>query len=359
MKKKLLALAAMTLCGAATAQSNATLFGNVDTGFQRVSNQGGGSVTRLTNAGISVSHLGVRGSEDLGGGMSASFWVEAGFNSDDGTGRTSNTNNQAAGATGAGGLTFDRRSTVSLSAPWGEIRLGRDFAAAYWNLAVFSAFSTLGVGGTQMARSIITGPTAAWVSNSVGYFLPPKLGGVYGQLQHFRGENLSSAGVTANDGTGSAVRIGYRSGPLDVAAALSRTQRGGPLGDIRQDNAGASWDFGAVKLMGAVGRDKGAVGAVAAEGRSWSLGASVPVGSGEIRLGTSQYTTDLATGASPRSRKVAIGYRHHLSKRTSLYTAYARLSNSGGAAGSIAAGAGAPAANQGSSGFDLGMRHSF
>lgn len=363
MKKSLLALAALTLTGAASAQSNLTIFGIVDTGVQRVNNSGGGSVTRLANSGISVPQLGFRGTEDLGGGLAASFWMEAAVNSDDGTGRTTNTNNQTTGngpaAAGGQGLTFNRRSTVSLSGTWGEIRMGRDYNPSYWNLALFSPFSTLGVGGTMMSASIVTGVTAGWTSNGIAYWLPTNLGGVYGQLQHWRGENASNSGVTAEDGTGTGFRIGYRTGPFDAALAMARTKRGGALGDIRQDNAGLSWDFGAVKVMGAVGRDHGSVGAVAADGRSWSLGAIIPVGVGDIRVATSQYTQELATGASPRSRKMAIGYRHNLSKRTAIYTAYARVRNSGGAAAAVVAGAGNPAVNGGSSGFDLGIRHSF
>lgn len=358
-RKSLLPLAALTLGGAASAQSTVTLFGIVDTGVQIVKNHGGGSVTRLNNSGISVSQLGLRGAEDLGGGMAASFWLESAIGSDDGTGRPSNTNNQASGITSGQGFTFNRRSTVSLSSSWGELRMGRDFNPAYLNLSTFSAFSTLGVGGTQMTASIVTGASSTWTSNAIAYHLPPNLGGVYGQLQHFRGENPSNAGVSRDDGTGSAMRLGYRTGPLDVSVAISLTQRGGPLGDIRQSNLGASWDFDIFRLMAVVGRDKGSVGATAVDGKGWALGVVVPVGAGDIRLGASQYTTELATGTMPRSRKVAIAYRHYLSKRTAIYTAYARVHNSGGAASSVVAGAGNPAPNRGASGFDLGIRHSF
>lgn len=364
MKKPLFALAALSLAGTACAQSSVTIFGIVDTGLQHVSHSGTAKVTRLANSGMSVPQLGFRGTEDLGGGMAASFWLEMAINSDDGTGRFTSTNNQTtggglAGIAGSQGMTFNRRSTVSLSGRWGEVRLGRDYNPSYWNLALFSPFSTLGVGGTMMAASIVSGPTAGWTSNGVAYWLPPNLGGVYGQVQHWRGENLSNAGVTADDGTGTGFRIGYRAGKLDVAMAMARTERGGPLGDIHQDNAGISYDFGVTRVMAAIGRDKGSVGPVAADGKSWSLGAIIPVGAGDIRVAMSQYTQELATGAEPRARKVAIGYRHWLSKRTAIYTAYGRVRNSGGATAAVVAGAGAPAANRSSSGFDLGIRHSF
>src|SRR5205085_4846578 len=126
-----------------SAQSSVALFGIVDAAARHVSNRGpaGGSVTRLHNSGESSSRLGFRGTEDLGGGMSGSFWLEAGLNNDDGTGQTLSTNNQfaapasfAAGGGEAGrnarasngtGLVFNRRATVSLAGGLGEIRLGR------------------------------------------------------------------------------------------------------------------------------------------------------------------------------------------------------------------------------------------
>src|SRR3954470_15114994 len=103
MKKSLIALAVLAAAGAASAQSSVTLFGIVDATVQHVSNSGpgGGSVTRLHNSGESSSRLGFRGTEDLGGGMSGSFWLEAGLNNDDGTGQTLSTNNQSTLAPGS------------------------------------------------------------------------------------------------------------------------------------------------------------------------------------------------------------------------------------------------------------------
>ncbi|MGZ5907866.1 MAG: porin, partial [Reyranella sp.] len=206
MKKTLIALAVLAAAGTASAQSSVTLFGIVDATLQRVSNSGGGTVTRLHNSGESSSRLGFRGTEDLGGGMSASFWLEAGLANDDGQGAATNSNNQAVGAfnatTGANapvrhgtqGLTFNRRATVSLAGGFGEIRLGRDYTPQFWNLTVFDPFGTVGVGTNQLLNS--NGfPTAVRASNSIGYFLPGNLGGFYGQLQAYRGENASNVAI--------------------------------------------------------------------------------------------------------------------------------------------------------------------
>jgi predicted porin len=372
MKKSLIALAVLAAAGTASAQSSVTLFGIVDATVQRVSNSGGGSVTRITNSGYNSSRLGFRGTEDLGGGMSASFWLEAGVNNDDGSGAVTATNNQGA-TTGGGGLTFNRRSTVSLAGGWGELRIGRDYTPQFWNLTIFDPFGTNGVGTTQTLGGngavtvagvavpiapISNSAVAVRASNSIGYFLPGNLGGFYGQIQHYRGENASTA-AAPDAGNGLGARVGYAAGPLNVALALSRTEIAGGV-DMNQNNIGAQWDFGMAKLMGHFTWDEvdaGAAGTV--DGRGWLIGGLVPVGAGEIRLAYSQYETDLGAGIEPRSRKIAIGYVHNLSKRTALYTTYARVRNSNGANSAAAGGAGSPAANASSSGFDLGVRHSF
>src|SRR4051812_4868252 len=139
MKKSLIALAVMAAAGAASAQSSVTLFGIVDATISHYSG-GGQHNTILTNSGYNSSRLGFRGTEDLGGGLAASFWLEAGINNDNGSFTSANTNNTLGGATGGGGLTFARRSTVSLSGGWGEVRLGRDYVPTFWNTTLFDPF---------------------------------------------------------------------------------------------------------------------------------------------------------------------------------------------------------------------------
>ena len=390
MKKSLIALAVMAAAGAASAQSSVTLFGIVDATLQ----WGRGSVAdrfQLGNSGYNSSRLGFRGTEDLGGGMSASFWLEAGVNNDNGSGFATNLNNTAlgggtqqtfaAGATlpngtvcataggcivtgaaagGTQGLTFNRRSTVSLGGNWGEVRLGRDYTPQFWNLTVFDPFGTNGAGTTQTLNSIITGVTAVRASNSIGYFAPRNLGGFYGQVQYYSGEQPDGCtGVNApaargctgaeDDGTGAGIRVGFASGPFNVAFATSRTEYA--AGDVRQSNLGGQWDFGMAKLMGQITRDKN--GAV--DGKGWLLGSLIPVGAGEIRIAYSRYRTDVA--GNPRSDKLALGYVHNLSKRTALYTTVAQVKNRGGAAQALNGSVGS--ANSSSTGFDVGVRHSF
>jgi predicted porin len=352
MKKSLIALAVLAAAGAASAQSSVTLFGIVDATFAR----GTGSVsdkTQLTNSGYNSSRLGFRGTEDLGGGMSASFWLEAGVANDNGAGGTTNTNNQATGGTGGGGLTFNRRSTVSLAGGWGELRLGRDYNPQFWNLTVFDPFGTNGVGTTQVlnSNSAITGAINVRSSNSIGYFLPGNLGGFYGQVQYYMGENNQTGAVTEDDGTGAGLRVGFANGPFNVALAVASTKYA--AGDIKTVNIGGQWNFGAAKLMGEYSRDR-MESAIQITGKGGLIGALIPVGAGEIRVAASTYKID---PAGTKTNKLALGYVHNLSKRTAVYTTVARVKNSGGATQAL--NGAATAADGSSTGFDLGVKHSF
>ncbi len=352
MKKSLIALAVLAASGAAMAQSSVTLFGIVDATYA----YGSGSVankSQLTNSGYNSSRLGFRGVEDLGGGMSASFWLEAGVNNDNGSGANTNATNQAASpalGNGQQGLTFNRRSTVSLNGGFGEVRLGRDYTPQFWNLTVFDPFGTNGVGTTQTLNSSLGGPTTIRASNSVGYFLPGNLGGFYGQVQYYMGENLSNA-ANKKDGNGLAARVGYANGPINVALALSETKY--LTGNIKAINLGGQYDLGVAKIMAHYNQDKISGGA---DGKGFLIGGLVPMGAGEIRLAYSTYEVDTA-GPYPRSNKIALGYVHKLSKRTALYTTVARVGNKNGAASAL--NQSVTAAGRNSTGYDIGIRHSF
>jgi len=95
--------------------------------------------------------------------------------------------------------------------------------------------------------------------------------------------------------------------------------------------------------------------AVPVTGRGALIGVQAPVGTGEIRASYASYHTN-AVG-SPKTRKLAMGYVHHLSKRTAVYATLARADNSGGARVAFAGAVTGP--NNSSNGYDLGLRHAF
>ncbi len=354
------AVSAVIAAGSASAQSSVTLFGIVDNGLVH----GSGSISKKTqvmHSGLSPSSLGFRGNEDLGNGMRAGFWLESEVRTDTGTGGPTNTNNQASGGAIAGlnggqGLTFNRRSTVSVGGAWGELRLGRDYTPSFWSQSVFNPFSTLGVGGTLLNSLSIVGATSVRASNSIQYLYGHAFNamagsggqGFHGAVSYFMGENNSGT-PTAKDGTGYSVRVGYNTGPVMLAIGGARTKY--TAGKVQQNNISGAYDFGVVRLMATYERDKN--GAVTA--KAYVIGATIPAGPGYIRTTYTDFKTDAA--GSPETKHLAVGYVYNLSKRTALYGTAARVTNKGSA--SFALGASTTAAGQNSSGYDMGIRHIF
>ncbi|MGY6255566.1 porin [Paraburkholderia caledonica] len=115
MKKSLLALAALgAFAGVAHAQSSVTLYGIIDEGFNINTNSGGKHLYNLSSGVMQGSRFGLRGTEDLGGGLKALFVLENGFD----------VNN---GRLGQGGLMFGRQAYVGLSSQFGTVTLGRQY----------------------------------------------------------------------------------------------------------------------------------------------------------------------------------------------------------------------------------------
>jgi len=346
--------------GAAHAQSSVTLYGLVDAALAH----GSGSVsnkTQLKGSGYNSSHFGMRGSEDLGGGLSAAFALEAGVNNDNGSGQGTNTNNQPTGGAGGGGaLTFNRQSWLSLAGNWGELRLGRDYTPQFRNTDVFDPMGTNGVGTNLLLFPMVDYiPTYVRASNGIAYLYNTNGWssgpGFYGTVQYYLGENSSGA---ANSSDGGGARIGYATGPFNVSLAVSRTKYA--AGDAKQNNAGVSYDFGMAKVMAQFASD--ALGTV--DGRGYLVGGHIPVGAGTIRLSYARYSLDMP--GDPTSKKLAVGYVHNLSKRTALFATFAHVSNRGTVASdagtldaSIALNGAVTGPGGSSRGYDVGIRHSF
>lgn len=398
MKKTLIALAALAGAGGAMAQAQfnmpvapgqVQLFGVADVNWQRGTSGGTGnaSKTAISSGGLSTSRIGLRGTEDLGGGMSASFWFESTIGADSGVGSATSTNNQSTGsgtaatALGSQGLTFNRESWVSVQGGWGGLRLGRTIKADFITQALNDPFGIIGIGANQVLSGVTllaapAGSAAAAtaipfgsstaplygsqirVSNQVSY-LTPNIGGFSGSVQYFLGENNQTGAATEDDGTGYAWRASYAAGPLSLAIGTSKTKYSA-LGDAESMTLGGSFNFGVATVMGFYARDElgGTAAATSAKGDGFLIGANVPVGAGLIRTSFSTYEVDLGAGREPKAKKFALGYVHNLSKRTAAYTTVARLKNSGGAAGTLG-GATTGGANQSSTGYEVGLRHSF
>ncbi len=369
MKKTLIALAALAATGAVMAQSSVTIYGVIDQAMTRTSNSdGGGSNTGLTSSGNVTNRLGFRGTEDLGGGLKAKFQIETNLDAD------------APAATTLG----DRGAWVSIASDsMGEVRLGRDYNNAFWNPILFSAWGTNGVGQNiaHATRGAFIGGTTANPNqsnyirnnNSISYILPSNLGGVYGNIQYAFDE-VDTAGNSK--GKSMNLRLGYANGPLNVALGYGDTDGGTFTGgtpsgaqladDIKSTNLGASYDFGVVKVMGSWFQDTAkvtATGATAEKLKGWELGAVMPMGPGNLRAsyGTAKTDDQNPATADAKATKFAIGYVYPMSKRTSLYTSYARVNNKNGSNVRLAPAGTAPnpLVNFTSSGIDFGISHTF
>lgn len=343
---------AAACAGPGLAQAQVTLFGVVDLAVVQVRASGAGSLTQLNGDGNTSSRLGVRGTEHLGGGWQAHFWLEAAVNVDAGTGGASSTNNIDSVNTGS--LTLGRRSTIGLQGPWGELRLGRDYVPSFANLTTaMHPFGTNGVGsaGTlfyPVNAGGTTVRTSVRASNSLGYHLPSNLGGFYGSAMVASGEQASGT-ASSDNGRHVGLRLGYRAGPLNVSAAQGRTRYA--TGDYTQRNVGANLQVGPVKLMALWGDNRVGVTRTAAT----LLGAQWTVGAGQVRLA---YTVLQARGVANDARQWAAGYVHHLSKRSSLYGTASAIDNRGNGT-RFNLGLSPSRAGGSSSGLEAGVVHSF
>ena len=334
MKSKLLLLTLFAaFAGAATAQSNVTIYGVADAGIT-VENNGGavGSVTRLDSGILNGSRLGFKGVEDLGDGLSALFTLEMGINIDDGT-------------AAQGGLGFGRQSWVGLAGKFGAVKLGRQFSPVYANVSTFDPFAN-GLAGDSARLFNFSGSR---INNAVTYGY--ETNGFRGQLIYGMGEVPGNTSASRTVGG----FAGYKKGPID--AVLATTTIADRTGSVHAKTTllGGNYDFGSATVYVAYAWNKDATAAGApsagANTRDALIGVAMPIGAGSIRTSYIR-KSDRALG-NANAHQFAAGYVYNLSKRTALYTSYGRLANDGAATYK----AGALGATDKL--FDVGMRHTF
>jgi predicted porin len=357
--------AAVLASGAALAQSSVTLYGVVDVAAAYYKGEGAGSRAQLISGGNQQSRIGFRGKEDLGDGLYAGFELEAGIAADSGNGQASNLNNQASGVTPGSGLTFNRKSFVSLGGNWGEIRLGRDYVPTFWILFAYDPFRTgVGFGGaTTQGGSPITQLRA---SNSIQYLTRTcftyECTGFYGQVMYAMGENLSDA-PNSSDGQVAGLRVGYGGGNWDIAVGHTET-KAAAVGRFRQTVIGGSWNFGGGRLLLQAGEHSTTLPVAALQGGTkapfWQVGAFINAGPGYIPIAFTRVKRN--DGLDSSADKFAVGYVYQLSKRSALYTTYARINNKGAMQLPVNTGVDAgpvPVRGGYATGVDVGIRHSF
>ncbi|VVE51518.1 porin [Pandoraea iniqua] len=344
MKKSLLALGVLgAFAGAAHAQSSVTLYGIIDAGLTYTSKTGGnlagtGTTSKnfaFSNGNLQGSRWGLKGAEDLGGGLKAIFVLENGFNLGNGT-------------LGQGSREFGRQAYVGLSsATAGTLTIGRQYDSVVDFVGPFAV-------GSQWATFAGAHPfdndnlnNSFRVNNTVKYtsvnYAGFSAGGMYG---FSNSANNGTAGSGFANNRAYSFGAGYANGPLSFGAgylylASPGTNTSGVLtaGDVNTP----------MNLGGAAVSDKAWIGAA---GLSYAFGPATVglvyghssytyVGGGSwkfdnvevngkymltpaLQLGASYTYTwstlnNAGTNVSPKYHQVNLGADYFLSKRTDLY----------------------------------------
>ncbi|MDP3343761.1 MAG: porin [Hydrogenophaga sp.] len=308
MKKTLIALAAVAATSAAFAQSSVTVYGKVDMGISNAIGNATKAQTGLNEA--SGSRLGFRGTEDLGGGLKANFILEHRFKPD-------------TGAESTPGTFWVGRSIVGLSGGFGKVDFGRDYSAAFWTALGADVFGYDGVANNAAATSASTNP--ARLANVISYS-SPSMGGFMAQGSYAFKET-AAAGVK----NATSVRLAYAAGPLSASVAASKNHN-----NTDYSAFGAAYDFGMAKANLLISKGENVAGA---DIDGMTLGLVVPMGAVTLKA---SYAT-LEVGNVKTVSQLGLGARYALSKRTDVYTSYARNSK----------------ATVDKTGFEIGLQHNF
>lgn len=348
MKKSLIALAAVAASGAAFAQSSVTVFGVVDSAVSYVN--GKDNWSGLNSGGNQTSRLGFRGVEDLGGGLKANFWLEAGILADNGSGK-SGYSKAGVGEAESDALAFKRRATVGLSGNFGEVRLGRELTAAYNATSRYDVFGQVGFGASKLwtDAGVNGDSTTQRVSNMVTY-LSPEFSGFRANVNYGFGEDKDAQTGKFSNSASRYMGAGltYDNGPLSLGLGLERRNSGAntaefdttipatPVFEAEYDvtawSLGGSYNFGVAKLAAAYRNSEAkwtdGVDNAKDKTKGYYIGLSAPVGAaGEVKASYNRYETKEAGAAKLKADHFALGYVHNLSKRTALYGTYAYIKN--------------------------------
>lgn len=283
MKKQALAaatLSALTLGGAAHAQSSVTLYGVVDMALAKVTGQSLrlAGASPLTNG---SSRIGFRGTEDLGGGLKASFNFEAQVNPETGA---------------AADPVFGRAANMTLTGGFGSILFGRTLSPSF---RAVSAWELLGAANYNPVSSQFNYVGVNSRNNAEISYSTPNLGGVTATFAHvLKGNNQ-------NDVSKSEIALNYKSGPVVASMAYNK------LSDKDANYmVGGAYDFGTAKVAASYQNAKGG-----GKGKGFSLG-------GSVKTGPVQLTLEVARDTDKKDTDLVLEIKYPLSKRTFVYGAY-------------------------------------
>ena len=309
MNKSLVAIAVLAFVGVASAQSSLTLYGRIDASLASQKTEVGGVTTVDSGAQIrsgahTGSRWGLKGTEDLGGGLRANFLLEQGFNIDDGT---SNSARQ-----------FHRQAWVGLSGDFGSLQLGRQYSTIYNLYSEHDGFVYSGYSAMVYAFNSGTYADSGRIDNAVVYGLPT-MGGFNAGVIWAPGENKNGVAGTRKNLVG--LQAVYANGPVSVGGAWE-SQRFNVIADTTAWDLGASYDFGPAKLYGQL---EGANNKAAnSKDSGYQIGVKIPLGAPTLSLSYARENLKTAGTRVSTASAYALMAQYPMSKRTYVYAAYLR-----------------------------------
>ncbi len=359
MNKKLIALGMTALAGMAHAQTNVTLYGTVDTGLVKET----GSDWRMDENAANV--LGVRGTEELGSGMKATFQLERQFQLYDGTNKdTYSLDDSISKALGSRGtVDWTGAANVGLEGAWGWIRLGR---VNEMSVEYYTEIDPFLQGSTGAALSTYNLLRSEQLSNTIRYDSPEWSGFSFGLTYTLGADDRNKAGVvTDNDvlNEGFAGSLRYDSGPLFLTANYNRQadsdksyvwNLGGAyrVGDVR---ISLGYQNSHLKNLSAI-TDLDLGLATPINQKEWLVGFQYAIGAGTLNASYNRASVD-RTENDGDVNKYALGYTYDLSKRTQLYGVVSYTDSDNDDVGSLYNSNGA--ARDSVTGVQVGVTHSF
>ncbi len=296
----------------AAAQSGVSLYGVLDLAVD--ADRDSGKSTTAVN------------SEDLGGGMRASFVVESQIEAD--TGNPS-----------FAGRAFGSQSWVGLSGAFGSIKLGRMFTPYFGAIATNDPFDAKGPGeSTRVFQD-----SGVRMDNTVKYSLPD-LHGFYADLAYGAGEVAGNAAANRQV----SADAGYAAGPLNVELAYHDTNDALGVRVARSTLVAGNYDFGPVRGWMVLARSRNGA---TLDTRDTLVGVSMPFGRSLIAADVVHKTDRIVRNAN--ATQLALGYYYTLSKRTNLYVVSSNLRNGSAASYQAALPGGTRRL------VSVGMRHQF
>jgi len=340
MKKTQVALAALALMASTAALADGiTLSGAIDIGAQNSSNGG----TRMGSGLLGINVINLAGSEDLGNGLKADFFLQHRFEAHNGQ-STYGTNTNLDG-TGAGTTTFWNQSYVGLSGAFGSVKIGKQvdaYAAGVFGFDVTGAHNM----GSSVSSLLFQGTSGVFVDNAIGY-TTPTMSGLSASGTYINADTQGGCpGGACAKGDYSAV-ANYSDGALSIGGGYSKRKAEGMAGSGKF--GGIGYDFGVAKVNLLYQTSD-------LNGSSTGVNASLPI-TGALTLWAGYYKDKVGNEGGVEGTTTAITALYTLSPRTRLFaniqstTGDTTLNKGTSSTGAVA--------DAGSKATTVGVAHSF